>query len=88
MGLFKSEDEKKREHDAKMANWHSGLGRHGEDDAPPPIPGTATTVSNERVYTAKEAAKMNFRPKDIKTMKTGRDGKVTIVFKPGKAPPH
>lgn len=87
MGFFKSDEQKKREHDERTANWHAGLGRHGEDDAPPPIPGTATTVSNERVYTVKEAAKLKIKPSDIKSMKT-KGNEVTIVFKPGKAPPH
>lgn len=85
MGRAERDAKKNAAHDARMANWHAGLGRHGEDGAPQPVPGADTTHANERTYTRDEAAGLNKR--DIVSMHT-KGGKVVVVFKRGKAPPH
>lgn len=79
MGLFKSEAQKRFEHDQAVIQHHIAVGRdpdtarHGDD----------AQIADEGTYTKQEAEKLDRR--HIKSM-SNKNGKIVVIFKRGKKP--
>jgi hypothetical protein len=82
MGFFKSEAQKKFEHDQATTMHHIAQGRDPETARH----GDSSRNDHEHVLTAEEAVKYDLSSKNVARMRHVGKGKVEVVFKRGKVP--